>query len=85
MMHITRLIKIAEKPRMMTRSLKKGNEITLPGTPAAGLPDSILENIINNTKQMLQMNVNREKNEINFIKIYCFKKTLNKIILICWN
>lgn len=66
-------------------SLKNGKFSTVPGVPIAGLAASILEKIANNKKQMLQMKVNLEKNEINFIKMSCFEKTLDKIILICRN
>lgn len=59
---------IAEKPKIITRSLKKGKATTVPGVPTDGFAASSFEKIINNKKQMLQMNVNLEKNEINFIK-----------------
>jgi hypothetical protein len=66
-MHITRLITIAENPRITIRSLIKGNETTVPGVPVASFAASSFEKMTNNKKQTLQMNVNREKNEINFI------------------
>jgi hypothetical protein len=66
-MHITRLIKIAEKPRITIRSLRKGNETTVPGVPVTSFAACSFEKMTNNKKQRLQMNVNREKNEINFI------------------
>ena len=67
-MHIIKLITIAENPKMMTRFLKKG-------IAAAPLPlslitffASILRNNINNRNEILQIKVNLEKNEINFIQ-----------------
>ncbi|MEO8823574.1 MAG: hypothetical protein ABI366_08360 [Ginsengibacter sp.] len=69
----------------MIRSLKYGKVATVPGVPVTGWADSIFEKMTNNRKQMLQMKVNLEKNEINFIKMSCFEKTLGKIILICRN
>ena len=59
---------IAEKPKIITRSLKKGKTTTVPGVPEGGLLASSFEKIINNKKQRLQIKVNLEKNEINFIK-----------------
>lgn len=67
MIHITRLITMAENPRITIRSLRKGNETRVPGVPVASFAASSFEKITNNKKQMLQMKVNREKNEINFI------------------
>lgn len=49
------------------RSLKKGNEITVSFAPVTPFLASILLKKTNNKKQMLQMKVNFEKNEINFI------------------
>ena len=66
-MHIIRLITIAEKPRIIMMSLKKGKTTTVPRVPTTGFLASNFEKITNNKKQMLQMKVNREKNEINFI------------------
>jgi len=48
-------------------SLKKGKTTTVPRVPTTGFLASNFEKITNNKKQMLQMKVNREKNEINFI------------------
>jgi hypothetical protein len=73
-MHIIRFIKIAEKPRTMMRSLKNGIETTVPGAPAGFFAASIFEKITNNRKQILQIKVNLDKNEINFIKINWFEK-----------
>gem|GEM_PF-3141599 len=53
----------------MTRSLKKGSGKTAPAGAATGFLASNLLIKMNIKKQMLQINVNREKNEINFIKI----------------
>jgi hypothetical protein len=72
--HISRLITIAENPRMMTRSLKKGNRTTVPGVASGVAFLSNFEKMTNNKKQILQMKVNLEKNEINFIKIVVLKK-----------
>jgi hypothetical protein len=60
---------IAENPKIITRSLKKGSGKTVSVVATAGFLASSLLMIINIKKQMLQMNVNLEKNEINFIKI----------------
>jgi hypothetical protein len=68
-MQIKKLIIIAEKPKIMTRSLKKGSGKTAPAGAATGFLASNLLIKMNIKKQMLQINVNREKNEINFIKI----------------
>ncbi|MEO6894512.1 MAG: hypothetical protein ABI136_05710 [Ginsengibacter sp.] len=51
---------------------------TVPGVPVTGLEASIFEKMTNNKKQMLQMKVNLEKNEINFIKISCFERLSTK-------
>jgi hypothetical protein len=72
-MHIRKLITIAEKPKIITRSLKKGSGKTAPGVAATGFLASSLLIKMNIKKQMLQINVNREKNEINFIKNNCLK------------
>jgi hypothetical protein len=68
-MHIIKLIMIAEKPKIITRSLKKGSGKTWPDVATAGFLASRRLIKINIKKQMLQMKVNLEKNEINFIKI----------------
>jgi hypothetical protein len=36
-MHINRLIIMAETPKIITRSLKKGKDSTVPGAPATAL------------------------------------------------
>ena len=59
---------MAEKPRIITRSFNNGNVTTVPGVPVAGFPASSLEKMMNNKKQILQIKVNLEKNEINFIE-----------------
>jgi hypothetical protein len=61
---------IAEKPKIITRSLKKGKTTTVPDVPEAGLLASSFEKIINNKKQRLQIKVNLEKNEIIFMCIF---------------
>jgi hypothetical protein len=64
---------MAENPRIIMRSLKSGIRKT-PSLPATtGFLASSLLNKRNNKKQMLQINVKREKNEINFIKINVLK------------
>ncbi len=60
---------MAEKPKIITRSLKKGRGKTASVAATAGFLASSLLIKRNIKKQMLQMNVNLEKNEINFIKI----------------
>jgi hypothetical protein len=64
---------MAENPRIIIRSLKNGMRKTesLPAT--TGFLDSSLLNKRNNKKQILQIKVKREKNEINFIKINVLK------------
>lgn len=65
--HIKRLIIMAEKPRVMMISLKKGRAATVPGFAFAGLEDSIWLKIINTTNAPLHIRVNFEKKEITFI------------------
>ena len=77
-MHITTLITIAENPRIIIKSLKKGKTTTVPGAPTTVFFASSFEKITNNKKQMLQIKVNLEKNENNFIKIKCFEKLSTK-------
>ena len=72
-MHIKKLIMIAEKPKMITRSLKNGSGKTSPAVAMEAFLASILLIKMNIKKQTLQINVNREKNEINFIKNNCLK------------
>mgnify|MGYP001554421500 CR=1 FL=1 len=71
---MARLIIIAEKPRIIIRSLKKGKAMTVPLAPATCFFASILFKTTNNKKQRLQINVNFDKNEINFIKMIVLKK-----------
>ena len=77
-MHMIELITIAENPKIITRSLKKGNAITVPFAASTCFLASILLKKRNNKKQMLQMKAKREKNEINFIKINVLKKLSTK-------
>lgn len=64
---------MAEKPKIIMRSLKNGIRKTAPSPATAGFLASSLLNKRNNKKQMLQIKVKREKNEINFIKINVLK------------
>ncbi len=59
-------------------SLKKGKTTTVPGAAATGFVASSFEKITNNKKQMLQIKVNLEKNENNFIKKSVLKKVSTK-------
>jgi hypothetical protein len=68
-MHITKLIMIAEKPKIITRSLKKGSGKTWPDIATAGFLASSRLIKIKIKKQMLHMKVNLEKNEISFMKL----------------
>jgi hypothetical protein len=68
-----KFIMMAEKPKIIIRSLNKGNEITVPFVAETVFFASILLKKINNKKQILQIKVKREKNEINFIKIKGFE------------
>lgn len=67
------LIMIAENPKIIMRSLKNGIRKTASLPATTGFSASSLLNKRNNKKQMLQMKVKREKNEINFIKINVLK------------
>ncbi len=68
-MQINKLIIIAEKPRVIIRSLKKGIVSTVSRLPVlTALRASILLKKINSKKAILQMKVNLEKKEITFIK-----------------
>lgn len=58
---------MAENPRMIMRSLRKGNDTTVPAGPVGAFVVSIFEKITNNKKQILQMKVNLEKKESHFI------------------
>ncbi len=60
---------IAEKPKIITRSLKNGRGKTWSDVATDGFLASSLLIKMNIKKQMLQMKVNLEKNEISFIKI----------------
>jgi len=60
---------IAEKPKIITRSLKKGSGKTWPDIATAGFLASSRLIKIKIKKQMLHMKVNLEKNEINFMKL----------------
>ena len=72
-MHISRLITIAETPKIIMRSLKKGTFITVSWPCIAGFDASILLRNINNKKAILQIKVKREKKEITFIKVISLK------------
>jgi hypothetical protein len=56
------LITIAEKPNVMIRSLKIGTALSLSPGPFMGLFISSHLKKTNNTKAMLQINVNFDKN-----------------------
>lgn len=73
-----RLMMIAENPKIMTRSLKKGNATTVSLAASTCFFASILLKKINNRKQILQMKVNFEKKEIIFIKENVLKKLSTK-------
>ncbi len=60
---------MAENPKIMTISLKNGIRKATSSPENAGPFDSSLFSKRNNKKQILQMKVNRKKNEINFIEI----------------
>lgn len=64
---------MAEKPKMIIISLKKGKRVTMSFPVTEGVSASILLNKINNKKQILQIKATLEKNEINFIKVYVLK------------
>jgi hypothetical protein len=64
---------MAENPKIIMRSLKNGTRKTAPLPATTGFLASSLLNKRNNKKQMLQIKVKREKNEINFIKINVLK------------
>ena len=53
---------IAEKPKVMIRSLKIGTALSLSSEPFTGLFISIHLKKTNNRKAMLQINVNFDKN-----------------------
>jgi hypothetical protein len=59
---------MARNPKIMMRSLKNGIRKTTPLPATTGFLASSQLKKRNNKKQMLQMKVKREKNEINFIK-----------------
>lgn len=66
-MHMIRLIMMAENPKVMMRSLKKGTGITVFGSAVTGFPASTLLKIINTKNAILQISVNLEKKEMTFI------------------
>ena len=66
-MHMIRLIMMAENPKVITRSLKKGMGLTVFESPVTGFPASTLLKIINNKNAILQISVNLEKKEMTFI------------------
>jgi hypothetical protein len=59
---------MAEIPKTMIRSLKNGMATTVSLPPTIAFLASILLKIINNTNEILQIKVNFEKNEINFMR-----------------
>lgn len=67
-MHINKLIIMAEKPSVITRSLKKGitPTVSLPFS-ITGFCDSNLLKRINNKNAILQSRANLEKKKITFI------------------
>ena len=73
-----RLITIAKNPKIIMRSLKKGNATTVPFAASICFFESSLLKKINNKKQMLQIKVNFEKNEIIFIQKNVLKKLSTK-------
>jgi hypothetical protein len=58
----------------MTRSFKNGSFVTVPGVAFPVAEDCMIEKITNSIKQRLQIKVNLEKKEINFINIQRFEK-----------
>jgi hypothetical protein len=64
---------MARNPKIMTRSLKNGMDKTTSLAAMTGFLASMWLKKRNNKKQMLQINVKRKKNEINFIKINVLK------------
>jgi hypothetical protein len=64
---------MAENPKIIIRSLKNGRRETSSLPATTGFLASNRLNKRNNKKQMLQIKVKREKNEINFIKINVLK------------
>lgn len=74
---------MAENPSTMTRSLKNGTANTVSLLPVMAFFASILLKKINSKKEMLQIKVNLEKNEINFInKIFWKYSQQNNINLL---
>jgi hypothetical protein len=71
---------IAEKPNMITRSLKKGIAITPSPILFAGFFNSIHLKKTNNKKAMLQMNVNFPKKENRRINNFCSENFHNNIL-----
>ena len=67
-MHIIKLITIAENPKIIIKFLKKGIVATLSAPALAIFFASILPNNTNSRNEILQIKVNLEKNEINFIQ-----------------
>jgi hypothetical protein len=58
---------MAENPKVITRSLKKGTGLTVFESPVTGFPASTLLKIINSKNALLQISVNLEKKEMTFI------------------
>jgi hypothetical protein len=66
-MHMVRLIIMAENPKVIMRSLKKGTGITVFELPVTGFSASNLLKMINSKNAILQISVNLEKKEMTFI------------------
>ena len=66
-MHMIRLIMMAENPKVITRSLKKGTGVKVFESPVTGFPASTLLKIVNSKNAILQISVNLEKKEMTFI------------------
>jgi hypothetical protein len=80
------LITIAENPKVIIASWRKGTGINFSPVALTGLLNSNHLKNANNTNAILQISVNRDKNKITFIRMRYKKlllKTITKIILIC--
>ena len=72
-MHIRRLITIAETPKIIIRSLKKGTLETASWAWVTGFAASSLLRKIKSKNAMLQIKVNRDKKEITLIRVKSLK------------
>lgn len=68
---------IAGKPSTTIISFTKGSDSTVPGSALEGALVFTSLKMANNTKQILQMIVNREINLIAFIRRVLFKNNIN--------